>query len=79
MFKIKGIVRGSYSQYQRFEDEFGKLNPVMCFEGKVLEDVLSGLVLPEWIYCLYVNGRKIVDPERYLKRKGVWKDCVRIA
>jgi hypothetical protein len=74
--KFKGIIRGVYSELQR---EFPSEPAVLVYEGDTLEDVVVGLVLSEWIYALYVNGKRIANPERYLKRKGIWNQCIRTA
>jgi hypothetical protein len=73
---FKGIVRGAYSDYQHGMDDSENLS-VMKFSGSSLEEALKGLVLPEWIFILKVNGRRISDPVKYLKLKGVWHMCIR--
>ena len=76
-FQLKGIVRGAYSEYTEFGGIYGSSSPVLKLEGNSLDEVVTGLALPEWIYILYVNGKRIVDPVRYLKRKGLWNQCIR--
>jgi hypothetical protein len=74
--QLKGIVRGTYSDMQEAFEETNE-PAVLVATGKSLEEVVVGLALPEWIYVLKVNGKRIVDPVRYLKRKGIWNQCVR--
>lgn len=76
-YQFKGIVRGSFSKYQAwgFENE---QETIWKFESMDLKELfVDHLVLPEWIFTLRVNGKKIVDPVRYLKRKGIWNMCLR--
>jgi hypothetical protein len=75
-FVFKGIIRGTFSQHQALLEE-AKAPAIMTFVGKTLTEAVSGLALLEWMYVLKVNNRRIVNPERYLKRKGIWKDCIR--
>jgi hypothetical protein len=77
-YQLKGIVRGTYSDMQELFEEHRE-PAVLVVSGESLEEVVSGLALPEWIYHLYVDGKRIVDPVRYLKRKKLWKQCVREA
>lgn len=74
MYAIKGIVRGTYSELQK---DYPNEPALISFQGDSLEEVVTGLVLPEWIYNLYVNGKRIVNPKRYLKSKGIWNQCIR--
>lgn len=75
--QFKGIVRGTYSHYVAEGAISPQESPVATFIGNSLEEVVAGLALPEWIYTLHVNGRRIANPERYLKSKGIWNKCIR--
>jgi hypothetical protein len=75
--QFKGIVRGGFSKYQAWGLEAND-NPVVYTEcGSDLRSVLEGFVLPEFLFTLHVNGRRIANPEKYLKEKGVWQYCIR--
>lgn len=60
--ELVGIVRGS--------SYLGE-DPIYHVCAPNLEQLTAGIIIPEWIYKLYINGRRIMNPERYLKRKGV--------
>lgn len=74
MIKFVGIIRGTYSEMQAIGEGTQVVHNI---SGTTLDGVLDNLVLPEWIYKLYVNGRRIANPEKYLKRKGLWANYVR--
>ncbi|MFJ2042188.1 hypothetical protein ACIOBL_01220 [Paenibacillus taichungensis] len=67
-YEFKGIVRGTFSQYQTF----GCVeNPVVSFSSNDLHEMLDGLAIDEFIFVIKVNGRRIKDPIRYIKRLGL--------
>ncbi|WP_145333298.1 hypothetical protein [Paenibacillus xylanexedens] len=67
-YEFKGIVRGTFSQYQTF----GCVeNPVVVLSSNDLHEMLDGLALDEFVFVLKTNGRRIKDPVRYINRLGL--------
>ncbi len=65
---FKGIIRGTFSELQAG----GYSDPaVITFKGTSLHDILDGLALPEWIFFLKVNGKRIKNAYEYIQRKGL--------
>lgn len=69
-YTFKGIVRGSFSEYQAdgLEDE---VPVVEIFLSDSLHDLIAGLAIDEWIFVLKVNGRRVKNPYAYIKRQGL--------
>ena len=67
-YQLKGIVRGTFSQYQTFG--YAE-NPVVTLSSNDLHEMLDGLALDEFVFVIKVNGRRIKDPVRYIKRLGL--------
>lgn len=67
-YEFKGIVRGSFSNYQACGLTEG---PLHIFKGDDLDEILSGLAIDEFIFILKSNGRRIKNPWLYIKRQGL--------
>lgn len=61
--ELVGIVRGA--------SYMNEADPIYHVSAPNIEQLVSEIIIPEWIYKLFINGRRIMNPERYLKRKGV--------
>lgn len=57
-----------YSELHR--DSLDLDDAVITIEENNLFEIIYGLDLSQWIFKLYVNGRRIKNPEQYLLRKG---------
>lgn len=72
--EFKGIVRGSYSDTQKYAESEGwadELSVMYRFVGNSLHDILKELLIDQWIFILKVNGKRIKEPLEYIKRKGL--------
>lgn len=70
MVELRGIIRGVYSEMG------GEVPAVHTLQYPNLEGLI-GLILPEWIYTLRINGKKVMNPEKYLQEKGIWNQLIR--